>query len=56
MSKDIADYIGIRRSSVSEFENGITAPSLASLLALADLFGVSLDYLCGRSESRERLP
>ena len=35
------------------FETGKQKPGFDSLLALADHFGVSLDYLAGRSDRRE---
>lgn len=31
-------------------EQGVTEPDLQSLLKLADYFGVSIDFLCGRTE------
>ena len=54
LSKDIAAALGIRQASVSQFERGITAPSLNSLIAMAKLLDCSLDYLCGLSDVRER--
>ena len=32
------------------------AQNILNCLALADFFDVSLDYLTGRSETRERMP
>jgi hypothetical protein len=40
----------------SDLENGKTTTSLERVCLLADVFDTSLDYLCGRSESWERLP
>ena len=37
-------------------ESGHHVPEYTNLLALADFFDVSLDYLTGRSETRERQP
>jgi hypothetical protein len=37
-------------------EHGRNKTTLDRAILLADFFDVSLDYLCGRSESRERLP
>ena len=37
-------------------ESGHHVPEYTNLLALADFFDVSLDYLTGRSETRERMP
>ncbi len=34
----------------------IMCQNTTTLLALADFFDVSLDYLTGRSETRERMP
>ena len=38
------------------YEAGVNMPEFPNLLALADFFNVSLDYLVGRSETRERQP
>lgn len=48
--------IGIKVSpvSVQRFEYGTVRPSLDTLIAIADFFDVSLDYLVGRSDVPER--
>ena len=43
----IAELVGISRQAVTKWEAGQSAPSMANLLALAELFGVSLDELTG---------
>ena len=43
--EQLADRLGITRQSVSKWESGASVPELAKLIAIADLFGVSLDYL-----------
>ncbi|MDR2648859.1 MAG: helix-turn-helix transcriptional regulator [Clostridiales bacterium] len=53
---ELGEAIGISLQQISSMENGVRAPSVEVLVALADYFSVSLDVLCGRSESRERLP
>ena len=40
---DVAAAVGVRVSTVSEWENGRRSPTTASLVALADAYGVSLD-------------
>ena len=37
-------------------EAGTSIPEFARLVTLADLYDVSMDYLIGRSETRERQP
>ncbi len=44
---------GITQQQLSAYEKGETLPSLLSIIALADLYGVSLDYLVGRCGNRE---
>ena len=39
----------VTKAAVCMWESGARQPGLASLLALADLYGVSLDALFGRS-------
>jgi transcriptional regulator with XRE-family HTH domain len=53
---DVAKALGLQKQSVNAWDKQKAIPSADTLLDLADLFDVSLDYLCGRSESRERLP
>lgn len=49
----IGEVLGVTRWSVHNYETGKNRPDYDGLLALADFFDVSLDYLVGRSEKRE---
>ena len=51
---DIANALGISKQSVHEWQTKQSTPSVDKLLALADYFDVSLDYLVGRSDVPER--
>ena len=42
----VAFDLGISQKTYSNYENGITEPSIPMLCKLADYFGVSLNYLC----------
>ena len=48
--KQVADGIGIAEQAYQRYEYGRTVPSALVLIALADFFDVSLDYLVGRSD------
>ena len=52
--RQIAEGIGIPEQSYQRYEYGKVVPSATVLLALADYFDVSLDYLCGRSDDPAR--
>lgn len=43
--EELAVQLGISRQAVSKWESDAAAPELSKLEALADLYGVSLDYL-----------
>ena len=45
---ELAEIIGIKRNTYSDWETGKTEPSFENLIKLADLFEVSLDCLLGR--------
>lgn len=49
---DLAEALGVSRQSISKWETDSAVPDLDKLLALSDLFGVSLDTLVrGASDS-----
>lgn len=48
--QELADRLGIKRNTYSDWENGKTDPSFEILVKLADLFDVSLDWLFGRDK------
>jgi transcriptional regulator with XRE-family HTH domain len=47
----LAKSIGISKNSLSQIESGETMdPRVSTLMALADVLGLSMDYLAGRKE------
>lgn len=44
----VAEYLGVKQPSYIRYEKGNSEPSLANLIKLAELYGVSVDYLLGR--------
>ena len=48
----VAKRIGVTASMVSSYETDIRLPSYEVMLRIADIFGVSVDYLLGREEKR----
>lgn len=50
--QQVANGLGVPRQHYQKFELGENLPGLEKFLALADYFGVSLDYLAGRTEKR----
>ena len=53
LKKDIANAIGITYRHYQRYETGESEPTLNILIALADYFDVSLDYLTGRTDNPE---
>lgn len=55
--EQVAERLGISRQAVAKWEGNHTSPSADNLLALADLYQVSLDELAGRKvEEKNRNP
>ncbi len=47
----LAQNLGVKQSTVGGWESGNREPNFDTLSKIADLFGVSADYLLGRTES-----
>ncbi|MDE6585450.1 MAG: helix-turn-helix domain-containing protein [Clostridia bacterium] len=45
--KQIADMLGIEQSNISDWENNITRPEYENLIALAKIYGETLETLLG---------
>ena len=52
--KDIAEFLNISTRAYQYYETGSRYPDFQGLIALADYFDVSLDYLVGRSDNPTR--
>jgi len=50
MSKDMAAFLGLTPRNYQRYETGDVDPPTSATVALADYFGVSIDYLTGRSD------
>ena len=50
--QSMADHLGIKLRSYQCYEGGDRRPDYETLFVLADHFGVTLDYLLGRSNER----
>ena len=53
--KQLAAAIHASERGVQNYEMGVRKPTYEMLIAIADYFDVSLDYLCGRSDNPTRL-
>jgi len=45
----VADAVGISAKSYERYENGEREPTAPVMVALADYYGVTLDFLVGRT-------
>lgn len=48
--KELAEYLGISIRGYQFYESESNEPNIATLIALADFYGVTIDYLVGRTE------
>lgn len=50
--KEVAAALEVELRTYQGYEMGEREPNIARLIALADFFGVTLDYLMGRTEEK----
>lgn len=51
--QELANILGVSQRVYSDYEAGKCSPSIETLIALADYFRVSIDFLVGRYVLRE---
>ena len=51
--KDLAKMLGYKTGILTEWKSGRLKPSAEAIVKLADFFEVSVDYLLGRTDSKE---
>lgn len=51
IQKDIAEMLGIDNTTVSKWESDTYEPDIDNLNKLAEIYGVSVDYLIGNKKS-----
>lgn len=47
--KDLAERLNVSAATISNYENAIRYPDIEMLVRIADYFGVSTDYMLGRT-------
>lgn len=52
---EIANKLGVSGQTILNWENGIYEPKINQLIQLADLFGVSVDYLIERKTGANKI-
>lgn len=53
---EMAEKLGIAKSTISMYENGNREPDFETLELIADFFNVDIDYLLGRTDKTTLLP
>lgn len=53
--QQLAEHIGVSQQSINKYENHAIEPDINTLIALADLFGTSVDYLIGHTAIERRI-
>ena len=46
-------FRSIEQALISKYENGERVPHTETLMQLADFYGVSMDYIMGRTDRKE---
>lgn len=54
LQKFVADKLGIRSNTLSGYENGTRSPDPGMLVELANLYGVTTDYLLGHTDASKQ--
>lgn len=53
--EELSKIIGVVRTTIAGYERGVICPSQDKLILLAQYFGVSADYIIGKTDVRNEL-
>lgn len=48
--QQLANVVGVSQQSINKYENHSVEPDISTLIALAECFGTSVDYLIGNTD------
>lgn len=51
-----AKLLYVAKKTYERYENGLREPPIGFMERVADLYGVSIDYLCGRTDTKSPYP
>lgn len=54
--QDLAELLKVSQSAIGKWERGENEPGIENLIKLADHYNVSIDYLVGRSNIKQKHP
>lgn len=49
---ELGQFLNVTKSSISGYENGTRFPDQESLIKIAEVFGVTTDYLLGKDQKK----
>lgn len=53
--KQLADAVSVSQQSINKYENHNVEPDIATLIAIANFFNTSVDYLIGNSKIQRKI-
>ena len=53
--QQLADVIGVSQQSINKYENHGVEPDIATMIAIAEYFKTSVDYLIGNTDIERRI-
>lgn len=51
--QELADYLNVGKTTISNYETGYSTPDVETLNKIADFFNTTIDYLLGRTDQRD---
>ena len=54
--QDLSNQLFVSPQAISKWERDVATPNPEAIAKMAEIFGVSADYLLGRTDQKEKLP